>query len=334
LSDNAIAGISKSYGSEGEMDVRQLRYFVSIAELGSVSAAAHRLGVAQPSLSQHVKHLEEELGVDLLIRSPRGVSLTESGQILLAHATSILNSVELAVTDIKERSGELKGAVSFGIPSSASNVLTVPLCETVQHEFPKIMLRTMEAMSGHVQEWLAQGQIDLGILYDIDRVRHLRTQPLLIEDLFLIVAPDSWSGKIGPEGIAEVSVTLRECADVGLIVPHRTHGLRETIERFANAQGVTLKVAVEMDSLTNIKALVSRGSGHSILAHAAVVDELQRGTLIAVPICEPVMRRTVYLVRNPSRPITQAVREIEKVINEIVAELVRKRVWPGKLIPS
>jgi len=316
------------------MDVRQLRYFVSIAELGSVSAAAHRLGVAQPSLSQHVKHLEEELGVDLLVRSPRGVSLTESGQILLAHATTILSSVELAIADIRDRSGELKGAVSFGIPSSASNVLSIPLCETVQHEFPKITLRTMEAMSGHVQEWLAQGQIDLGILYDIDRVRHLHTHPLLTEDLFLIAPPDAWSGKIGPDGIAETAVTLHECAEIGFILPNTTHRLRKTIERFAQANDVSLNVSVEMDSLTNIKALVSRGSGHSILAHAAVVDELQRGTLIAIPIREPVMRRTVYLVRNPSRPITHAVREIEKLIIKIVDELVRKRLWPGRLAPA
>jgi len=316
------------------MDVRQLRYFIAIAELGSVSAAAHRLGVAQPSLSQHVKHLEEELGVTLLIRSPRGVSLTDSGQILLAHATSILNSVELAVSDIKDRSGELRGAVSFGIPSSASNVLSVPLCETVQHEFPKITLRTMEAMSGHVQEWLAQGQIDLGILYDIDRVRHLHTYPLLTEDLYLIAPPDAWSGTVRSEGIAESSVTLRECAEIGFILPNRTHRLRETIERFAAANGVSLNVAVEMDSLTNIKALVSRGSGHSILAHAAVVDELQRRTLIAIPIREPIMRRTVFLVRNPSRPVTHAVREIEKLIIKIVEELVRKRLWPGRLAGS
>jgi LysR family transcriptional regulator, nitrogen assimilation regulatory protein len=116
------------------MDVRQLRYFGAIAELGSVSAAANRLGVAQPSLSQHVKHLEEELGVTLLVRSPRGVILTDAGQILLAHAKSILDAVDVAVADLRNQSSELKGAVTFAIPSSASNVLSVPLCETVQHE--------------------------------------------------------------------------------------------------------------------------------------------------------------------------------------------------------
>ena len=313
------------------MDLRQLRYFVSIAELGSISAASQRLGVAQPSLSQTIKQLEDELGVELLVRSPRGVSPTESGQILLDRASSILNAVELTRNEIKDRFGEVRGSVSFGVPSSASNVLSVPLAETVRHQFPKIMLRTMEAMSGFVQEWLAQGQLDLGILYDIERIRHLKAQALLVEELFLVAGTDGWNGKVGSDGIAETAMTFRECATLPMILPHRSHGLRDTIERFAGSRGLYLPVVLEMDSLTNIKTLVARGSGYTILAHAAVFDEVQRGALVIVPIRDPVMRRTVFLVRNPSKPITQAAREIERLIVEIVAELVRKRLWLGEL---
>ncbi len=313
------------------MDVRQLRYFGTIAELGSVSAAAHRLGVAQPSLSQHVKHLEEELGVTLLVRSPRGVILTEGGQILLAHAKSILDAVELAVADVRNHSHELKGAVTLGIPSSASNVLSVPLSETVQHEFPHVMLRIMEAMSGHVQEWLMQGQVDFGILYDIRRVRHLRSIPLLEESLYLIASPDNWSAAVGDDGIALNSITLSDCAQLGLVLPHRTHGLRETVEQFANDLGIDLDVRTELDSLTNMKTLVSRGSGFSILALAAVVEELERKSLIAVPICDPIVKRAVYLVQNPSRPASQAVHKIERLILDITTELVVKGRWPGKI---
>lgn len=316
------------------MDVRQLRYFAVIAELGSVSAAAHRLGVAQPSLSQHVKHLELELGVTLLVRSPRGVIPTESGQILLAHAKSILDAVDLAVADVRNTSSELKGAVSLAIPSSAGNVLSVPLCETVQHAYPSITLRVMEAMSGHVQEWLVQGQVDLGILYDDRRVKHLRAVPLLEEDLYLIASPDNWSEAVGDDGIALTSIALDDCADLGLVLPHRTHGLRETVEQFARARGISLRVPTELDSLTNIKGLVARGSGFSILARAAVVEELQRKSLIAVPICNPVVKRTVYLVRNPSRPVTQAVHKVERLIVEIVRELVTKGRWPGDIVAA
>lgn len=314
------------------MDVRQLRYFGVIAEFGSMSAAALRLGVAQPSLSQHVKHLEEELGITLLVRSPRGVALTEGGKILLAHAKSILDAVDLAVADVRNHSCDLKGTVSFAVPSSASNVLSVPVCETVQHECPNIMLRTMEAMSGHVQEWIVQGQVDLGILYDIRRVKHLCTTPLLEEDLFLVVGPESWTGPVGADGIAQESVTLLDCADLGLVLPHRTHGLREAIEQFADTRDITLRVPIEMDSLTNMKALVMRGSAYSILARAAIIEELDRRALVAIPIREPVMRRTVYLTRNPSRPATHSVAKVERLIVEIARELVTKGRWPGELL--
>lgn len=316
------------------MDLRQLRYFVSIAELGSISAASQRLGVAQPSLSQTIRQLESELGVELLVRSPRGVSPTESGRVLLDRASSILSALELTTNEIRDRFGEVRGSVSFGVPSSASNVLSVPLAETVRHQFPKIMLRTMEAMSGFVQEWLAQGQLDLGILYDVNRARHLKAQKLLIEELFLVASADAWSGKVGVDGIAETPVALRDCTRLPLILPHRSHGLRDTIERFAGSTGLSLSVVLEMDSLTNIKTLVKRGSGYTILAHAATFDEVQRQTLVMVPIREPIMHRTVFLVRNPSKPVTQAAREVERVIVQIIAELVRKKLWLGELAKS
>jgi len=119
-----------------------------------------------------------------------------------------------------------------------------------------------------------------------------------------------------------------------MVLPHRTHGLREIIEDFATQRGISLQVPIEMDSLTNMKALVSRGSAYTILARAAIVEELRRKTLIAVPICDPVVRRTVYLVRNPSRPVTQAVLKVERLIVEIVTELVTKGRWPGELVAT
>ena len=100
---------------------------------------------------------------------------------------------------------------------------------------------------------------------------------------------------------------------------------------WSEQSGLSLSVVLEMDSLTNIKSLVARGSCYTILPHAAVFDEVHRGTLVMVPIRDPVIRRTVFLVRNPSKPGTQAAREIERLIVEIVAELVRKKLWLAEL---
>lgn len=314
------------------MDVRQLRYFVCIAELGSLSAASHRLGIAQPSLSQHVKHLEEELGVELLVRSSRGVRVTESGQILLSHASGVLRALEYAVSELRDHVGEPRGPVSVGLPSSACNVLSVPLAEAVRRKFPKIILRTMDAMSGHVQQWLSEGSIDLGILYDVNEVRHLRVTPLLVEELFLVAAADGWPHEVDVQGVSRVSVTLSECAELGLILPHRTHGLREMIERVAESRGVRLNVVLEMDALTHLKTLVVRGAGYTMLAPAAVTEEVEQRKLVLVPICDAPMRRTVYFVRNPLRMVTRAALEIERLMLDLTLSLVRKGVWRGEAI--
>lgn len=314
------------------MDLRQLRYFLAIAEEGSFLAAARTLSIAQPSLSQHVIRLETELGVQLFERSPRGVMLTESGQILVEHAKSIIRATDEAITDLRERASEPRGPVSFGLPSSVGMILSVPLAETVRNDFPKVRLRAMDAMSGHVQSWLLEGTIDLGILYDVNAVRHLKILPLLVEDLYLVAAPDAWPHPIQANGVASEPVTLEECSKLNMILPSRTHGLREMIERFAKAHGVSLQVAVEMDALTQIKDLVARGSGYSVLAHAATQREVAKKELVLVPIRSPAIRRTVYLIRNPARRVTRAVSEVERLTIEIVRELVRKKHWWGTLI--
>ena len=314
------------------MDIRQLRYFVGIVDSGSFSAASVRLGVAQPSLSQHVLQIEKSLGVELLVRTARGVTLTESGQSLYARAIDIIRAFDGAIDELRDQSAKPNGQVTFGFPSSVSNVLTVPLAETVRQEFPQIVLRAMDAMSGHVQQWLTEATIDFGMLYDVNAVRHLQVTPLLVEDLYLVASADSWNGAAVADGSARQPIDLADCANLDLILPHRTHGLRDMIERFARAHGVALNVAMEIDSLSQIKNIVERGSGFTILAHAAVYQEVMRGAFVLVPIRNPAIRRTVYLVTNPERRLTRAAKEIQELTMKIVVELVQKGVWRGQLI--
>ena len=182
-------------------------------------------------------------------------------------------------------------------------------------------------MSGHVQQWLTDGLIDAGILYDVNEVRHLRVTPLLVEDLYLIAARDRWPHAVDADGVSTVPVTLSECAQYDLILPHRSHGLRETVERFMEGRGVHINVVLEMDALTHMKALVERGTGYSMLAPAAVAEEVKKGKLTLVPIGDARIQRTVYLVRNPLRVVPQAALEIERLIIELVADLVHTGIW-------
>lgn len=312
------------------MNLRQLKYFAAIAEEGSLSAASQRLNVAQPSLSQQIRKLEDSLGLELLVRSSRGVILTEAGEVLLKQAEQILALVTQTEDDLRQMSTEPVGEVSFGLPSSVSMVLSVPLAETVRMQLPKVKLRAVEAMSGFIQNLLIDQSIDLAMLYDVSAVRHLVCRPLMTEELSFFSAPDAWPFP-SPAG---QPVRLADLAGVELILPSKSHGLRALIERFARANRVDLDVVLEMDALTQIKSLVSRGSGYTILAPAAAFDGVQRGELVRAPITEPTISRTVYLVRNPTRPQTRAAQAIEEVTIEVIADLVRRGIWHAEELPQ
>lgn len=309
------------------MDIRQLRYFASIAEYGSLSAAAEQLRVAQPSLSQHVKRMEDELGVQLLVRSPRGVILTDSGRLFYDHCKKIIGYMEIAIAEMRAHSSDISGPVTLGFPSSAANVLLVPLVETIRHQYPQVVLRVMEGMSGHVQQWLSEGMIDLGILYDVNSARNLTLFPLVMEKLFLVCAPDDWDSPVGTDGIAEQGINLADCAGFDLILPNRTHGLRELIERVAEPLGIMLSIFLEADSLSQIKMLVARGSGRTILPIAAVTQEVEAGRLVLVPIQNPPIQRMVYLAKNSEVAISRAAVEVERTCVNVVEELVTKKRW-------
>lgn len=310
------------------LDVRQMRYFAAIAERRSFSAAARALGIAQPSLSQQVKNLEERLGVQLLVRSPRGVTPTEAGAILLGHARKVIDAVETADAEVRLAGTEPSGRVSFGFPSSASMVLAVPLVETIRLDYPLIKFRAVDAMSGFIKGWLEDRSIDLGILYDVRDLRNMESRCLLTEDMALYSAPDNWPLESPPA----TPTPLAALAGLDLVLPSRNHGPRVLIDRVCAASGNVLNVVVEMDSLTQIKSLVARGSAHTILAPAAVYDLESKGELVSAPIVDPVIRRSVYLVRNPQKRLTRATHEVEALTRRVAAELVERNIWKGRLV--
>uniref|UniRef100_UPI003BAC2B5F LysR family transcriptional regulator n=1 Tax=Stappia sp. TaxID=1870903 RepID=UPI003BAC2B5F len=312
------------------MDIRHLRYFIAISEAPSLSAAAAEIGVAQPSLSQYVQRMEHELGVRLVERSPRGTVLTHEGQLLVAHAREICASMDRLVAEMHDLSGSTRGKVGFGLPPSISMVMSVPLAETVRVELPDVRLRAIEAMSGYIKGWIEDETVDMGFLYDLEKVEHFRVIHVLDEQLFFFSAPDTWPLDTPPG----TPVPMRALSDLEMILPGPSHGLRKTIERHAAANGIALNVVIEMDAMTQIKELAARGSGHTIFAPAAVHDFVARGELLKAPIVAPVIPRPVYLVSKPTRSQSRACRAVEQITLEVARDLVRRGIWEGQLVDA
>jgi LysR family nitrogen assimilation transcriptional regulator len=310
--------------SQDVLKLKQLSYFLTLADYGSISAAANALNMAQPSLSENIAKLERQLDVQLAIRGSRGIQMTEAGMILVERGRNILNSVDQLVQDLRLLSGEPRGPVSVGFPPSISLLLSVPLLETIQIEYPEIRLHIAEAMSGDILEWVANDRIDVGCVYEISDSGPYSFEPLLTEDLFLVAARDNWDDDFGEDGVAKNPVPASKLQELPLVLTSPTHGARKLQEKFARAGGFNLNVVAAVDALPHIVEMVSRASAYSILSHGAVIREVSDGTLGLIRIEEPTIRRTAFLVRKRSRPVSNASSVVENALSGIIRELVER----------
>jgi LysR family nitrogen assimilation transcriptional regulator len=309
------------------MDLRQLRYFVAIVEHGSFSKAANQLRVAQPALSQHLRHMEEELGITLLHRGTRGVLPTEAGERLLRRAKTILTEFGELRDSVRGEKSAPVGEVRFGIPGTVSELLSVPLIEAAQARYPTVRIRIAEAMSGYILDWLRRGEIDLAMIYSASNPSGLAVHHVLTEELCLFGAPQLSACKV-PAG---QPVTLTEAAKLDLILPGPSHGLRDLIEEAALSVKAPIWPAVEIDSYGQIKRLVQHGRGYGILPRTAVTREEQDGSVKIWPLTAPQLTRRVFLAYSTERPQSAAVRAIGQLAWESLRGLVDDGVWAATL---
>lgn len=312
------------------MDIRQLRYFVAIAEQGSFSRAAALLHIAQPALSLHVRNMEFDLGTPLLFRSPKGVVPTEAGEILLRNARIIIDQLAIAEEEIRGHDNDPSGEVRLGLPGTISQILAVPLITAARMRFPKIKLRIAEAMSGFVLEWMLEARIDLAVLYREVSDRGIAMVPILEEEL-VFFGPKKPATDIPLPKAGEI-LDYNLIAQLPLILPGEAHGLRDLLERQAIASGIELNTIIDVDSYSNIKELVSSGFGYSILPLNAIAREVSDGALTSWAIAKPSIQRSIYLTHSIERPMTNAVAAIEGLAREVLRDLARTGQWAGATI--
>lgn len=304
------------------MDIRQLRTFVHVAELGSFSKAADRLHIAQPALSRQIRLLESELKAALFIRHGRGVRLTDAGTLFLDRASGILRQIEQARADVAAEAGDVSGEVSIGVPPSVGIVLTGPLVADFREAFPKVKLKIVEGVGGFVHEWMLGGRLDIGILYQPGAPRQIETAPLWSEDLHLI-------GPAGARLSHKYPVPLASLAGLPLILPSQGFGLRGLLERHAARHDVALKIEIEADAMRIQKDLTARGLGHTVLPYASVRAEVEAGQLSTAPIVDPVIPRQVVRAFPADRPVSRATRLLGDRLFVVVRKMIAAGEWPG-----
>ncbi len=310
------------------MEIKQLKYFMAVTELGSFSKAAVVLSIAQPVLSRHIRSLEEELNIELLYRNGRGIVVTEAGQILLDRARSILGEASAITSDIDSIRGSPGGKLILGLPPTAGAILSVPLIQRFRETFPRVKLKVQEGYSGHVLEWLSTGRIDVAVLYDAPKTSTLLTQPLIEEELLLIGSAST------PASLREKPNPASVLGELPLILPSHPHGLRVLVETILGKIKVIPEVEYEIDSLSATLDLVERDVGYAILPYASVIRRVQSGNLVCMPIVKPRMSRQLVLATSTQRPTTIATRSLARTVKDLVRDLVAEGVWMPHVDPG
>ena len=291
------------------MELRQLRYFLAIAEAGSLSAASGSLGIAQSALSRHLQCLEQAMGARLLERGRRGVTPTAAGALLLTRGRAILAEIEATRAELAAGGGRLRGTVDIATSSTVAEVLYGPLALHFARTHPEVHLNFHEGQDDLIER-LAQGRLDLAIVSTSDRTDLVSFRPLYAEAVWLIGPPGDpllGSGPISPEQVLTRELIL----PVGEASLHWLHAQ-------SRALGITPRCRLNAESLSTIRDLVHLGLGCAMLPYATVHRDLAAGRFAGAEI------HGFELVRKLGTPRRRAPgRTAQTVAEAIVAEVNR-----------
>jgi len=290
------------------IEIRQLEALLAVAESGSFTAAADKLHTVQSNVSEHVRQLESDLGVQLLVRDRRGAIPTEFGVRVLARARAIRSELDALRRDLSMLQGLQVGHATLGVVGTVSPWLVPPLVAEIARVAPGVSLRLTEGASERLAMEVAERELAFAVV----------TEP--VSDTRLVVEHLRDEALVGilPEGLAlngTEPVPLSAFADHALILPPVGNPLRDEVDVAATSAHLTFRVPVEVEGIRLIGDLVAAGMGLSIVPEGAVAA---REGVRHVAIADMPPRR-LALVRARGAQLTLA----DQAVHDVVAHLVR-----------
>ena len=289
-------------GVSPPVNLRTLKYFVAIADAGSFTGAASIIPLAQPALTRQMRELEADLGVQLLERRPRGVVLTPAGATFYASARRILAEASRVRDKLARSHFAGKPAVTIGVPPTLAGLLLPGLLETSYHTLEGIELRSREAFTPVLLEWLERGVIDMAVVTNPGGGRALSYQPLLSEPFALVSNRDMGYGEL---------VQIQEIARIPLLMTSLHRGI---VEQQLRILGHSLNVHWEIDSVDSIRQLVCRGQWATIMPISVFKDVAERARLTLSEISSVQLNRHLALATRADAPETPAVSLVQELI--------------------
>ena len=278
---------------EAAINLRQLRYFVAIAETGNITRAAEHLNVAQPALGLQIRQLEQDLKIELLRRHSRGVVLTEAGRLLLERARRILLEVEEARRDIKALSGQEQDLEILVLGMTPSIMLQIgpDILVDAKNELPGVALSLVEELSHVLMQTLDRGDIQIAFAYGAEEPRPgILRQPILEEELLFVTA--ATAQKL-PD-----TLTLAEALNHDLVQAGERDMVQRLLKTAAEKFSLPLHIPYAAQSIPAMRTLVVRGAAASMMPYGTAIEELRAGLLVGRRISDLPVKRTLYLLTS------------------------------------
>lgn len=295
------------------MDLRQLRYFASVARERSFSRASVKLGIAQPALSRHIATLEHEIGVELFVRTPKGVDLTESGSRLMEKADFVLRYVSEIKNGINQLATQPSGEIILGLSPSFASLVAPRLLIEVKRRYPLVVLRIVEGLSMVLYEMLEEAKADLALVTDFGSVAGLDRLEIAHDEIVFIGTPE----KLAPYEHAE-TIELRDIVRFPLVM---TQGFHQLIGARLREEALELTSEMEISSTPIVTDIVRRGDHCSVVGYSFVHEEVMQGRLRAIRLAGAPIRRRILVTWPTNHPQSLALRAVKGLVIDEVARL-------------
>jgi LysR family nitrogen assimilation transcriptional regulator len=278
------------------VDLKQLEYFVRVAELGSFVKAAELLGIAQPTLSRRIRALEIELGRSFFHRNGRGVVLTPEGSRFVEQAQAVLLAADAAVQGLRTGSKRLTGHVTCGLTPSVGSLIVPLYVQRFRESLPDATLSIVNHLSNTLHDQLRANRLDFAIYHNVPLSSTLTVTPLSSEKLYLV-----GSNRIGSQ---KNTVDFAELDGLPIVMPSRLHAIRAPVEAEAARQGIRLNIVIEIDDMASVFQLTTDGVGHTISTRLPLLGLRGTPKLVVQQIINPQLFTHLALVTPPQAGLT------------------------------
>lgn len=302
------------------MDTRQLRYFVAICKFRNLSHAADHCNTAASALSHHIASLEAELETKLFLRKPRGMEPTAAGLKLLAHAQQILSAFETAASEIRHGRAEISGNIAIGIPVSVIRVIGATLMRQMIEDYPRVRLLIWEGLSRMTYNALRTGEIDAALIYNPPPDSQTFRTALLEEELFCI-------GSREIIGEPDTPIRLEDMSDLPIALLQSGTLSRALVDRPAELARMEAVARIQLASSACTSIALKEGLACTLAPKMLVGEELRRGELVARPVVDPKMMRTLYLVTMADAKPTFLRERVCALITKLIQAAVLDGRW-------